>query len=140
MTSLGDGRSSPTILAFKRNFTQSSRRHLRCVEDDHSEDSSSKDELETEATGRLIGEGIDAVIDYEERASRERMGKNGTEEGTENRVRTTERSDGQGEGQGEGWADGMGMDDLPGGIFGEYLGDLGVGDIIGEVVGGFVDF
>lgn len=109
------------------------------VEDDQKEDSSLKDELEAEATGRLIGEGIDAVIDHDGRASRGRTRENATEEGKLESEDDEVRGVGKGECETEGETSGTGTDDLLDGVVGEDGGDLGIGDLIGEV-GGFVDF
>ena len=131
-------RSSPPPLAFKRDFTQSSRRSLS-RDDDQKEDPALMDDLETEATGRPIEDGINEVIDYSGEVSRKGTWKDATEEGKLKGEDDEARGSGRGETETEGETSGMGTDDLLDGPCGGDGGDIGIGDIIGEV-GGLVDF
>ena len=100
------------------------------------------DDLKTEATGRLIEEGINEVIDYSEEVRRKGTWKDVTEEEKLKDEDNEARDSGRGECEIEGETSGMSTDDLLDGVGGGDGADIGVEDIIGEVggfIGGFID-
>ena len=99
------------------------------------------DDLETEATGRLIEEGINEVRDYSGEVSRKGTWNDAKEEKPKDEDNEA-RESGRGECETEGETSEMSTDDLLDGVGGGDGADIGIEDIIGEVggfIGGFID-